>query len=54
MQRVTSERGTWITPLVLCAAPLIGVLLLRAPMLNQLAYLDASFYSGYGWASITT
>ena len=49
MQRVTSERGPWTTALALCVAPLIGVLLLRAPVLNQLAYLDASFYSGYGW-----
>jgi hypothetical protein len=46
MQRA---RTAWITPLVLCAAPFIGVLLLRAPLLNQLAYLDASFYTGYGW-----
>ena len=43
------ERRAWITPLVLCAAPFVGVVLLRAPVLNQLAYLDASFYSGYGW-----
>ena len=46
---MTSRRSAWLTPVVLCIAPLIGVALLRAPVLNQLGYVDASFYSGYGW-----
>ena len=30
-------------------APLVGVLILRAPLMNNLAYRDPWFYSGYGW-----
>ena len=30
-------------------APVLGVLLLRAPLLNQLDYVDPWIYSGYGW-----
>jgi hypothetical protein len=47
--RTTRERSAIVTALVLGVAPAIGILLLRAPVLNQLGYLDASFYSGYGW-----
>jgi hypothetical protein len=30
-------------------APLVGVLLLEAPLINQLTFLDPWLYSGYGW-----
>jgi hypothetical protein len=34
---------------VVLFAPLLGVLLLRSPLMNNLAYRDPWFYSGYGW-----
>jgi hypothetical protein len=30
-------------------APVLGIVLLRAPLLEQLGYLDPWLYSGYGW-----
>lgn len=38
--------GPWIVVLL---APLIGVMALRAPLVNALPYRDTYFYSGYGW-----
>jgi hypothetical protein len=35
---------------VVVGAPLLGLLCLRAPLINALAYRDPWFYSGYGWA----
>jgi hypothetical protein len=35
---------------VVLLAPALGILLLRAPLLNQLIYVDPWFYSGYGWS----
>jgi hypothetical protein len=34
---------------VVLLAPFVGVAVLRAPLLNNLAYRDPWFYSGYGW-----
>jgi hypothetical protein len=34
---------------VVLVAPLFGVIVLRAPLMNHLAYRDPWFYSGYGW-----
>src|ERR1700680_3968198 len=34
---------------VIALSPAIGVLLLRAPLINALPYRDPWFYSGYGW-----
>ncbi len=34
---------------VVLLAPALGFLLLRAPLLNQLGFLDPWLYSGYGW-----
>jgi hypothetical protein len=34
---------------VVAVAPVLGIVLLRAPLLNQLGYLDPWLYSGYGW-----
>jgi hypothetical protein len=42
-------RGSWWATLVL-GAPFIGVLALRAPVINQISYIDGWFYSGYGWS----
>jgi hypothetical protein len=35
---------------VVLLGPVLGPLLLRAPLLNQLIYVDPWFYSGYGWS----
>jgi hypothetical protein len=34
---------------VVLLAPVVGILLLRAPLVNMLGYLDPWLYSGYGW-----
>jgi hypothetical protein len=34
---------------VAVVAPLLGVLVVRAPLMNSLAYRDPWFYSGYAW-----
>ena len=34
---------------VVLLAPVLGIVLLRAPLLNMLTYLDPWLYSGYGW-----
>jgi hypothetical protein len=39
----------WLPWAVVLLAPLLGVLALRAPVVNALAYRDPYFYSGYGW-----
>lgn len=35
--------------MIVALAPLVGVLALRAPLVNALPYRDPWFYSGYGW-----
>jgi hypothetical protein len=35
---------------VVLLAPVLGVALLRAPLINQLIYVDPWFYSGFGWS----
>lgn len=48
MLRSAIERmAPWIVVLL---APLAGVVLLRAPLINALPNNDTWFYSGYGWA----
>jgi hypothetical protein len=42
-------RSFWAPVAVIALAPVIGVLVLRAPLVNALAYRDPWFYSGYGW-----
>lgn len=37
-------------PVVILIAPLLGVLVLRAPLFNNLPYRDPWFYSGYAWS----
>jgi hypothetical protein len=37
----------WVVVLL---APVAGVVLLRAPLVNMLSYIDPWLYSGYGWA----
>jgi hypothetical protein len=34
---------------VILVSPLVGILVLRAPLFNNIAYRDPWFYSGYGW-----
>jgi hypothetical protein len=46
------DNGRWVVRAVIVLAPVIGVVLLRAPLINQNGYLDAWFYTGYGWAPI--
>jgi hypothetical protein len=43
-------RARWWTLAVLLTAPFLGVLFLRAPVINQIQYIDPWFYSGYGWS----
>lgn len=38
-----------IPALVILLAPLVGVLALRAPLMNTMVYRDPWFYSAYGW-----
>ena len=40
----------WLPWAAVLLAPALGVLLLRAPLVNALANDDTWFYSGYGWA----
>lgn len=35
---------------VVLLAPALGIVVLRAPLVNMLTYADPWFYSGYGWA----
>jgi hypothetical protein len=43
-------RMSRLVPLaVIFVAPVVGVLVLRAPLFNNIAYRDPWFYSGYGW-----
>jgi len=47
-RRRARPRG--LVPLaVVLVAPLVGVLVVRAPLMNNLAYRDPWFYSGYAW-----
>jgi hypothetical protein len=44
------RRHTWAAPLaVILLGPLLGVLVLRAPLVNTMIYRDPWFYSAYGW-----
>ena len=46
----TRERLVALSPAaVVLLAPLVGVLVVRAPLMNNLAYRDPWFYSGYAW-----
>lgn len=46
----TRERLVTLSPAaVILLAPLVGVLVVRAPLMNNLAYRDPWFYSGYAW-----
>ncbi len=47
MRLVTPRLLFWFTVLL---TPFVGVLLLRAPLVNALPYRDPWFYSGYGWS----
>ena len=42
--------ATLIPWAVVLLAPALGIVLLRAPLLNQLDFLDPWLYSGYGWS----
>jgi len=43
-------RGPRLVPaLVILLAPLLGVIALRAPLVNTMLYRDPWFYSAYGW-----
>jgi len=42
--------GRWVPAAVVLLAPLVGVLVLRAPLFNNLPYRDPWFYPGYGWS----
>ena len=50
MQRLAASRDALVGVGVVALSPLVGVLVLRAPLMNNLAYRDPWFYSGYGWA----
>jgi hypothetical protein len=50
VRRLTASHETLVGVGVVALAPLVGVLVLRAPLMNNLAYRDPWFYSGYGWA----
>jgi hypothetical protein len=41
--------GRWLVVPVILLAPILAVLVLRLPLINQLEYADAWFYSGYAW-----
>jgi hypothetical protein len=45
-----ARETTTLVRITLLVAPLLGVLLLRAPLVNGLTDNDTWFYSGYGWA----
>jgi hypothetical protein len=46
----TRKRLVTLAPAaVILLAPLVGVLVARAPLMNNLAYRDPWFYSGYAW-----
>jgi hypothetical protein len=47
--RLTLRSPRLVPAAVVLLAPFVGVLVLRAPLLNNLAYRDPWFYSGYGW-----
>lgn len=49
MRQVRPPRERLVGLAVVLLAPLAGVLVLRAPLMNNLAYRDPWFYSGYGW-----
>ena len=42
--------SAWVAVAAVALTPILVVLLLRLPLVNQLNYADAWFYSGYGWA----
>jgi hypothetical protein len=47
--RAESPDRRWLVPLVILLAPVVAVLVLRLPLINQLDYADAWFYSAYAW-----
>jgi hypothetical protein len=49
MRQVKASPDRLIGLAVVLLGPLVGVLVLRAPLMNNLAYRDPWFYSGYGW-----
>lgn len=50
LSTTTQERLVRLAPAaVILLAPLVGVLVVRAPLMNNLAYRDPWFYSGYAW-----
>ena len=48
--RVGRMRPAYYAALVVLLGPIVTVLVLRLPLINQLNYADAWFYSGYAWA----
>lgn len=49
MPRLRSSPNRLIGLAVVLLSPLVGVLVLRAPLMNNLTYRDPWFYAGYGW-----
>lgn len=47
--QLTERQARAVGVAVVALAPVLGVALLRAPLLNNLVYRDPWFYSGYGW-----
>ncbi len=47
--RRASHVGRGLTLATILGLPIVLVLVLRLPLVNQLQYADAWFYSGYGW-----
>jgi hypothetical protein len=48
--RTWRPAAPWWAIAAVVLAPIIGVLFLRAPVINQIDYIDPWFYSGYGWS----
>jgi hypothetical protein len=50
MSRVRPSRRTLVGGLMLVLAPIVVVVILRLPLINQLNYADPWFYTSYAWA----
>jgi hypothetical protein len=48
--RVSASRAPWWARVGVVLAPFIGVAFLRAPLINQIGYIDPWFDDGYAWS----